>query len=225
MTQILRHFTLLESAQRPLYKGYSIIEVETSVRLLNIKSGHNISQRCFNEVIGLMKYICPSESGIPKNYHQQLRKVRNLGMDVQEIDCCPNGCMLYYKYDAGLSTCKFCGHARQLPKNSNQQGHKDISCAKMHYLPLIPRLQRLYASKRTAVNMRWHHEHRQELGVLRHPSDGLAWKHFDQKYPDFAAERRNVRLGLCADSFIPFSISEDRILCGQLLLTCIQICV
>ena len=55
--------------------------------------------------------------------------------------------------------------------------------------------------------MRWHHEHRQESGVLRHPSDGLAWKHFDQKYPNFAAEPRNVRLGLCADGFTPFSIS------------------
>ena len=55
--------------------------------------------------------------------------------------------------------------------------------------------------------MRWHHEHRQESGVPRHPSDGLAWKHFDQKYPNFAAEPRNLRLGLCANGFIPFSIS------------------
>ena len=77
----------------------------------------------------------------------------------------------------------------------------------MHYLPLIPRLRRLYASKRTVVHMRWHYEHCQESGVLRHPSDGLAWKHFDQKYPNFAAEPRNIRLGLCADGFTPFFIS------------------
>ena len=67
------------------------------MRLLSVKSGHNMSQRCFNEVVGLMKDICPSESGIPINYHQQLKKVRDLDMDVQKIDCCPNGCMLFYK--------------------------------------------------------------------------------------------------------------------------------
>lgn len=61
--------------------------------------------------------------------------------------------------------------------------------------------------KKTAVHMRLHHEHRQESGVHRHPSDSLAWKHFDQKYPNFTAEPRNVRLGLCADGFTPFFIS------------------
>ena len=105
-------YTMLESVQRPLYEGCDITELETSMRLLSIKSGHNMSQHCFNEVVGLMRDICPSESGISKNYYQQMKKVRDLGMYVQEIDCYPNGCMLYYKEDESLSTCKFCGHAR-----------------------------------------------------------------------------------------------------------------
>ena len=83
-------YTMLESAQSPLYEGCNITEFEISMRLLSIKSGHNMFQRCFNEVVNLMKDTCPSEGGIPKNYHQQLRKVRDLGMDVQEISCCPN---------------------------------------------------------------------------------------------------------------------------------------
>ena len=45
----------------------------------------------------------------------------------------------------------------------------------------------------------------QEVGTLTHPADGEAWKHFDQKYPDFASEIHNVRLGLCTDGFSPFS--------------------
>ena len=75
----------------------------------------------------------------------------------------------------------------------------------MHYLPLIPRLKRLYASMRSAPHMRWHREYRRPPGVLSHPSDGEAWKHFDNVYPDFASEPRNVRLGLRADGFTPFS--------------------
>ncbi|WMV09352.1 hypothetical protein MTR67_002737 [Solanum verrucosum] len=42
----------------------------------------------------------------------------------------------------------------------------------LHYLPLIPRLKRLYASMRSAPHMRWHHEYRRPPGVLSHPSDG-----------------------------------------------------
>ncbi|GJW29550.1 EF-hand domain pair containing protein [Tanacetum coccineum] len=39
---------------------------------------------------------------------------------------------------------------------------------------------------------------------MPNPVDGGAWKKFDMKYPNFAKEPRNVRLGLCADGFNPF---------------------
>ena len=74
----------------------------------------------------------------------------------------------------------------------------------MYYFPLTPRLQRLYASKATANDMRWHKEHNIEEGVMRHCSDSPAWKHFDKIHPSLAAESRNVRLGLCTDGFQPF---------------------
>ncbi|XP_026458721.1 uncharacterized protein LOC113359272 [Papaver somniferum] len=39
---------------------------------------------------------------------------------------------------------------------------------------------------------------------MRHPTDSLAWKHIDTKYPEFASDPRNLRLGLAADGFNPF---------------------
>nr|XP_048330607.1 uncharacterized protein LOC125422586 [Ziziphus jujuba var. spinosa] len=54
--------------------------------------------------------------------------------------------------------------------------------------------------------MRWHKEKRLNTnGVLRHPTDGEAWKHFDEQYPIFAMDPRNVRLGAAIDGFNPFS--------------------
>lgn len=41
--------------------------------------------------------------------------------------------------------------------------------------------------------------------MICHPADWKAWKHFDNKYLDFSAEPRNVRLGLISDGFNPFS--------------------
>ena len=74
----------------------------------------------------------------------------------------------------------------------------------MYYFPLTPRLQRLYLSEATASDMRWHAEHYQKDKTMTHPSDSQAWKHFNNTYPSFAEETRNVRLGLCTDGFAPF---------------------
>ncbi|XP_075106867.1 uncharacterized protein LOC142179877 [Nicotiana tabacum] len=65
---------------------------------------------------------------------------------------------------------------------------KKAAVKSMHYLPLIPRLKR------------W--------GSL---------EAFDRTYPDYASEPRNVRLGLCADGFTPFSVSATPYSCWPFL--------
>uniref|UniRef100_A0A803N8X0 Uncharacterized protein n=1 Tax=Chenopodium quinoa TaxID=63459 RepID=A0A803N8X0_CHEQI len=43
-------------------------------------------------------------------------------------------------------------------------------------------------SPKTANEMRWHSDKREDDGVLRHPADSEAWKHLDKEYPTFSAE-------------------------------------
>ncbi|GKF70730.1 hypothetical protein Tco_0203787, partial [Tanacetum coccineum] len=51
----------------------------------------------------------------------------------------------------------------------------------------------------TAKKITWHATEKcTEPDNMQHPVDGRAWKNFDTKYPDFAKEPRNVRLGLDA---------------------------
>ncbi|CAL8992071.1 unnamed protein product [Prunus brigantina] len=49
-------------------------------------------------------------------------------------------------------------------------------------------------------------EKRVDDDVMRHPADGEAWKEFDRTFPDFAADPRNVRLGLATDGFNPYGV-------------------
>ena len=56
------------------------------------------------------------------------------------IDCCKNGCMLYYKEDTGLKECKFCGILRFKPKRDGIGKYKDVPESRMFYFPIIPRL-------------------------------------------------------------------------------------
>ncbi|XP_019189011.1 PREDICTED: uncharacterized protein LOC109183385 [Ipomoea nil] len=58
--------------------------------------------------------------------------------------------------------------------------------------------------------MRWHKERRIDDGeYLRHPADSKAWKDFDQEFPWFANDARNVRLGLASDGFNPFGNMDN----------------
>ncbi|XP_076895544.1 uncharacterized protein LOC143548193 [Bidens hawaiensis] len=101
-----------------------------------------------------------------------------------------------------------------LPKNheaKNTSRYEENSKGKkkpvkvLRYFPITSRLKRLYASRHTAKEMSWHDRKRtNEEGVLRHPADGKAWKHFDAIFPDFAKDPRNVHPGLASDGFNPF---------------------
>lgn len=73
----------------------------------------------------------------------------------------------------------------------------------MTYMPIGPRLQRLFYSKKTAQHLTWHSDNQVDPEKMIHPSKDRAWSHFDRVYPDFAQDTRNVRLGLCTDGFSP----------------------
>ena len=40
--------------------------------------------------------------------------------------------------------------------------------------------------------MSWHYENKRSLGMLCHPFDGEAYKHFDRVHADFAIDPQNV---------------------------------
>ena len=72
------------------------------------------------------------------------------GLNETKINCCLKGCILYYK-DTTLTHCKFCGEPRVKPKRGGSVAYIDVPHKKMHYLPLIPKLKRLYVSMSLAL--------------------------------------------------------------------------
>jgi len=74
-------------------------------------------------------------------------------------------------------------------------------------------------SPRIAEYMTWHQSHHAVDGVMVHPSDGEAWKHFNSVHPHFSVESRNVRLGLCTDGFNPFGSFAAPYSCWPVILT------
>ena len=185
-----RFYELLSKADQPLHKGCEKHSTLSAIsRLLSIKSDFNISQNCYDRIVQTFREFIPN-STLSSSFYESKRMVSQLGLGYKKIDCCPNGCILYYGKDEGRRKCYKCDHPRYKPVKQGTEKRTDISYKYMHYLPITPRLQRLYMSKDTSKHMTWHHEYRREPGVLSHPSDGEAWKQFDRTHPPFAAEPR-----------------------------------
>lgn len=213
-----RFYDMLDAANEPLYDGCKdgLSKLSLAARMMNIKTDHNLGEVCMDDWADLIKEYLPENNLAPERYYDIQKLVFSLGLPSEMIDVCVDNCMLYWREYTHLQECRFCGKPRFKPQGV---GSTKVPYQRMWYLPITDRLKRMYQSERTASSMRWHAEHLQTEGVLSHPSDAKAWKHFNTGHPEFAREKRNVYLGLCTDGFSPFGMSGRQYSLWPVILT------
>ena len=83
----------------------------------------------------------------------------------------------------------------------------------LRYMPIVPRLQRLFMVEEAARQMTWHKTgKRTQLDadgklMMVHTSDGEAWKRFDALHDEKAADPRHPRVGISTDGFSVFGMT------------------
>ena len=130
--------------------------------------------------------------------------------------------MIYWGEYLNKTLCRFYDHPPfKKNDNTNEKGRKktDVPFKKMYYFLLKDWLLILYLSKATTNEMRWHAEHVVKDDVMQHPSNSIAWKHFNDVHSHFAIEIRNVMLGLCTYGFQPFGQSGKQYSCWPIIMT------
>ncbi|XP_057999061.1 uncharacterized protein LOC131177905 [Hevea brasiliensis] len=213
-----KFYDMLNAAEEELWPGCERhSQLSAVARMLNIKSEHHLSEKCYDAIVNFISEILPDDNQFIDSFYKTKKLIRGLGQPVEKIDCCKLGCMIYWGEDINLTECKFCGQTRYKSQCGTEK--ERVPCKKMYYFPLTPRLQRLYASEATAAHMRWHDEHNMEDDVMCHPSDSEAWKHFNRTHSLLASESRNVRLGLCTDGFQPFGQLGQQYSCWPVIIT------
>jgi hypothetical protein len=128
-------------------------------------------------------------------------------MDSEKIDVCQNSCMLFWKQHKEEKQCLKCCKSRYI-EDVNDDG-ETVTIEDVHkelcYMPIAPRLKRMFFSERTAIHMRCHKDgERENKEVMVHPSDLDTWKALDNFDSEFVREMRNVLIGLATDGFTPF---------------------
>ena len=195
-----------KDAKTKLYPGCKVSKLEADLMLLGLKSTHGLSDKCFGELLCIVKELLPSPNELPGTTYEAKQMICPLGLEVEKIHACKNNCILYRGEYKDLNACPKCEAPRY---KQVQNGSRTIggSVKITWYFPILPRLERLFANAYTAELMGWHKEGRIKDEMLRHPADGSDWRTINSIYKKkFDYDARNIRFGLSTDGMNPFDM-------------------
>ncbi|KAJ0508051.1 putative Transposase-associated domain-containing protein [Helianthus annuus] len=203
---------LFEEAEKPLYAGCKKFnKLDAVLKLFNVKSKNGWSDKSFTNLLVLLHDMLPEGNELPISTYQAKKLMCPMGLEVERIHACPNDCMLYRKEFEDLHECLICHASRYKRKKESDEDEYDNDVTKngppakmLWYLPIIPRLKRLFSNEKEAKLLRWHSDERVIDGKQRHVADSPQWTNIDDMYPEFGKEIRNIRFGLSSDGINPF---------------------
>ncbi|XP_048604901.1 uncharacterized protein LOC125582315 [Brassica napus] len=201
----------LRDAETPLYLTCSKhTKVSAIMALYRIKVKSGMSEAYFDQLLSALHDMLPEGNVLPKSTDSIKKFLKIFGFGYEMIHACKNDCILYRKQYEELETCPRCSASRwEIDKHSNEE-KKGIPAKVLRYFPIKDRFKRMFRSARMAEDLRWHANNATEDGIMRHPVDSLSWAQVNNKWPEFASEARNLRLGLSTDGMNPFSIQNTK---------------
>ncbi|RID40529.1 hypothetical protein BRARA_J00566 [Brassica rapa] len=188
----------LEDAKTPLYpECTNCTKVAAIMGLYRIKVKSAISENYFDQLLSMVHDMLPNGNVLPTPTSEikKFLKIFSFGYDV--IHACKNDCILYWKEYEEMSSCPRCGASRwEVDKHSGETKNG------------IP--AKILRSDMMSKNLQRHFCNASGDGTMRHPVDSLTWAQVNARWPLFAAEPRNLRLGISTDRMNLFSIPNTK---------------
>ncbi|KAL6622684.1 hypothetical protein ACP70R_032563 [Stipagrostis hirtigluma subsp. patula] len=205
---------LVQDSKTPLYHGSeekvgNFTRLSSVLKLFKLKARYCWSDKSFTELLVLLREMLPADNKLPGDTYEAKQVICPLGLEVERIHACKNDCCLFRGDYADLENCPVCGTSRYKRQKDGGDGEganrrRGAPRKVVWYLPIIPRLKRLFANEKEAKLLRWHKEGRKNDGMLRHPADGSQWRNIDMQFEWFSADVRNLRFALSTDGMNPF---------------------
>jgi hypothetical protein len=184
--------------------------VSAIMGLYRIKVKSGMSENYFDQLLSLVHDILPGENVLPTSTNEIKKFLKMFGFGYDIIHACPNDCILYKKEYELRDTCLGCSASRWKRDKHTGEEKKGIPAKVLWYFSIKDRFKRMFRSKKMVEDLQWHFSNASVDGTMRHPIDSLAWAQVNDKWPQFAAESRNLRLGLSTDKMNPFSIQNTK---------------
>nr|XP_007132656.1 hypothetical protein PHAVU_011G113600g [Phaseolus vulgaris]ESW04650.1 hypothetical protein PHAVU_011G113600g [Phaseolus vulgaris] len=144
-------YKLLKDVEQELYPGCgNFSKLSFIIQLLNIKCLFGLSAKEIGVILMLLTKAFSQGNKDLESYFKAQKIIHELGHDYTKINACMNDCIFYrrdYLKSTSCPTYKF-------PRYKDP--HKKLPQKVMRYFPSVPRLQKLYVTSNTVIEMRWH---------------------------------------------------------------------
>ena len=191
-------YEIPDSAE-PLYSNASITVTATLALLFSWFSLYpGISKEAFSHLLCILHhFILPHGNQLPASYSSASNLVKNFLVPTQEYHCCVNDCVIFRGTTSDCLQCPQCQENRYLEDGKTAR-------KKFKYLPLGPRIRRLFSIPSMAKLLQSHQSDSRGT-ITRDIHDTETWKKMYSLGGVFKGESRGVSFALCADGTNPFS--------------------
>jgi hypothetical protein len=107
--EVKAFFKLLKASEDPLHEHTEVTLLDFITRMMAIKSKYFFSNNCYNDLMRLISDILLKPHKVPKDMYQSKKMMCALNLKYENIDVCPDNCMLFWKEHANEKKCLECG--------------------------------------------------------------------------------------------------------------------
>jgi hypothetical protein len=149
-------YKLLEASEDKVHEGTDVSVLQAVTRLMVMKSKYNFSNNCYNDIVKLIIDLIPSNHNMPKDLYHCKKIVAGLGMNYQKINACEVNCMLFRKEQEKTTHFIHCGKSRYavVLDDDGNEVTTNMPIKQLRYMPITPRLKRLFLNQETVKQMR-----------------------------------------------------------------------
>ena len=101
-------YDMLRASEQEVWRGnlYGHSQLSAVARLLNLKAEHHFSERCYDDLCQFIHEMISEDNVMTDNFYDTKKLIQGLGLPVEKIHGCNNGCMIYWSDDIDLTSCK-----------------------------------------------------------------------------------------------------------------------
>lgn len=187
-----------------LYQSSNLSVVKTLAILFTwFSSFPGISKEAFGRLLYVLNnFILPKDNKLPDSSGKALTMIKHLLVSLEEHDSCVNDCVVFRKCGEGdftrLTHCPKCNSDRYEPNTA-------ISRKKFKYIPIGPRLKRMFSDKTVSKLLQSHLQQPQEQTNIADLHQSEAWISSYGYDGQFGGDPRGISLSFCTDGTNPFS--------------------
>ena len=183
----------------PLYDGAKTTVMDALVHYLSWFSEHpGISKEALSDILRMQHAeILPPGNKLPATYNEVMKLVEPFLVQPILFHACPNDCVVFRGRHTDLSACPTCGASR-----FTDQG---APAKRFTYLPIGPRLVRLFGTSNLSKLVQAHGSRCSEAGMMYDVHDSPSWSSAYSNAGLFASDVRGISFAFNTDGVNPYS--------------------